>query len=127
MSRIHSLRAYQKCIDTKDLSLQDYINICQVEDAIRVQVLQCRPESVKLYRMHRMQPQSTSYNTNPNSLRTPTGTGTRLHVVATIVEQKTGLGNTLRCARLKTIFVVGVKRRGTLIHCAEAPGHSYTC
>ena len=28
VSRIHSLRAYQKCIDTKDLSLQDCINIC---------------------------------------------------------------------------------------------------
>ena len=47
MSRIHCLRAYQKCIDTKDLSLQDCINICQVEDAIRMQVLECRPESVK--------------------------------------------------------------------------------
>ena len=29
VSKIHSLRAYQKCIDTKDLSLQDCINICQ--------------------------------------------------------------------------------------------------
>ena len=46
VSRIHSIRAYQKCIDTKDLSLQDCINICQVEDAIRMQVLECRPESV---------------------------------------------------------------------------------
>ena len=27
MSRIYSLRTYQKCIDTKDLSLQDCINI----------------------------------------------------------------------------------------------------
>ena len=44
--RIHSLRAYQKCIDTKDLSLQDCINICQAEDAIRMQVLKCKPESV---------------------------------------------------------------------------------
>ena len=47
VSRIQSLRAYQKCIDTKDLSLQDCINICQVEDVIRMQVLECRPESVK--------------------------------------------------------------------------------
>ena len=31
--------------DSKDLSLQDCINICQVEDAIRMQVLECRPES----------------------------------------------------------------------------------
>ena len=47
VSRIQSLRAYQKCIDSKDLSLQDCINICQAEDAIRMQVLECRPESVK--------------------------------------------------------------------------------
>ena len=46
VSGIHSLRAYQKCIDTKDLSLQDCINICQVEDAIRMQVQECRLESV---------------------------------------------------------------------------------
>ena len=46
VSGIHSLRAYQKCIDTKDLSLQDYINICQVKDVIRMQVQECRPESV---------------------------------------------------------------------------------
>ena len=46
VSGVHSLRAYQKCIDTKDLSLQDCINICQVEDAIRMQVQECRPESV---------------------------------------------------------------------------------
>ena len=38
VSGVHSLRAYQKCIDAKDLSLQDCINICQVEDAIRMQV-----------------------------------------------------------------------------------------
>ena len=46
VSGIHSLRAYQKCIDTKDLSLQDCINICQAEDAIRMQVQESRPESV---------------------------------------------------------------------------------
>ena len=45
VSRIHSLRASQKCIDTKDLSLQDCKNICQVKDAIRMQVQECRPES----------------------------------------------------------------------------------
>ena len=47
VSGIHSLRAYQKCIDSKDLSLQDCINICQAEDAIRMQVLECRLESGK--------------------------------------------------------------------------------
>ena len=47
VSRIQSLRAYQKCINAKDLSLQDCINICQAEDAVRMQVLECIPESVK--------------------------------------------------------------------------------
>ena len=47
VSGIHSLRAYQKCTDTKDLSLQDCINICQVQDAIRMQVLECRPGSLQ--------------------------------------------------------------------------------
>ena len=46
VSGIHSLRTYQKCIDTKDLSLQDCINIFQVEDTIRMQVQECRPESI---------------------------------------------------------------------------------
>ena len=64
---------------------------------------------------------------DPDSLQTPTGTGTRLHVAATIVGHKTGPGSTLRYARLRTISVVGVERRGTLIHCAEVPGHPYTC
>ena len=36
VSRIHSIRAYQKCINSKGLSLQDCINICQAEDAIRM-------------------------------------------------------------------------------------------
>ena len=46
VSGIRSLRAYQKCLDTKDLSLQDCITICQAEDAIRMQVQDCRPESI---------------------------------------------------------------------------------
>ena len=46
VSGVYSLRANQKCIDTKDLSLQDCINICQAEDAIRMQMQECRPESV---------------------------------------------------------------------------------
>ena len=45
-SGVYSLRAYQKYIDVKDLSLQDCINICQAENAIRMQVQECRPESV---------------------------------------------------------------------------------
>ena len=43
---VYSLRAYQKYIDVKDLTLQECINICQVEDAIRMQVQECELESV---------------------------------------------------------------------------------
>ena len=46
VSGIRSLRAYQKCLDTKDLSLQDCITICQTEDAIHMQVQDCRPEYI---------------------------------------------------------------------------------
>ena len=73
VSGIQSLRAYQKCIDTKDLSLQDCINICQAEDAIRMQVLECRPESDKLIQsaqttvpVHKLQNRSRQ---SPNSNR----------------------------------------------------------
>ena len=48
VSGIWSLRAYQKCLDTKDLSLQDCITICQAEDAIRMQVQDCKPESINI-------------------------------------------------------------------------------
>ena len=126
VSGIQSPRAYQKCIDSKDLSLQDCINICQAEDAIRMQVLECRPESVKSIQstqtavpVHKLQ--------NGSSFQTSTGTGTKLHIAATIMGHKTGPGSTLRYARPRTISVVGVERRGTLIHCAEALGHPYTC
>ena len=46
VSGIRSLRAYQKCLDTKDLILQDCITICQTEDAIHMQVQDCRPEYI---------------------------------------------------------------------------------
>ena len=46
VSGIRSLRTYQKCLDTKDLSLRDCITICQTEDAIRMQVQDCRPEYI---------------------------------------------------------------------------------
>ena len=42
VSGIRSLRAYQKCLDTRDLSLQDCITICQAEDPIHMQVQDCR-------------------------------------------------------------------------------------
>ena len=73
VSRIHSLRAYLMCTDTKDLSLQDCINICQVKDALRMQVLECRPESVKSIQsaqtavpVHKLQHRSKQ---SPNSNR----------------------------------------------------------
>ena len=75
-SGVYSLRAYQKCIDTKDLSLQDCINIRQAEDAIRMQVQECRPESVNSIQsaqttipVHRLQhgsKQSSSFNRHKN-------------------------------------------------------------
>ena len=76
VSRVYSLRAYQKCIDAKDLSLQDCINICQAEDAIRMQVQECRPESVNsiqsaqtMIPVHRLQhssKQSSNLNRHKN-------------------------------------------------------------
>ena len=76
VSGIQSLRAYQKYIDAKDLSLQDCINICQAEDTVRMQVLECRPESIKSIQsaqtavpVHRLQNgsrQSSNSNRNKN-------------------------------------------------------------
>ena len=78
VSWIQSLRANQKCINAKDLILQDCINICQAEDAIRMQVLECRPESVKSIQsaqtavsVHRLQNGSRqSLNSNRNKNKT---------------------------------------------------------
>ena len=73
VSGIHSLRACQKCIDTKDLSLQDCINVCQAEDAIRMQVQKCRPESVNsiqstttVHRLQHSSKQSSNFNRHKN-------------------------------------------------------------
>ena len=76
VSGVSSLRAYQKCIDTKDLSIQDCTNICQAEDAIRMQVQECRPESVNAIQsaqtmipINRLQPrpkQSSDFNRQKN-------------------------------------------------------------
>ena len=127
VSGIHSLKAYQKCIDTKDLSLQDCINICQVEDAIRMQVLECRPESVYLIQhaqtavlVHKLQhgsKQSSNFNRHKNK--------------TTCNCYYCGAPNWTRehskVCKAKTLYVVGVERKGTLIPYAEAPGHPYTC
>ena len=76
VSGVYTLRAYKKCINAKDLSLQDCINICQAEDAIRMQVQECRPESVNsiqsgqpMIPVHRLQhgsKQSISFNRHKN-------------------------------------------------------------
>ena len=79
VSGVYSLRAYQKYIDTKDLSLQDCINICQAKDTIRMQVQEeCRPESVNsiqsiqaiiIIPVHSLQhssKQSSNFNRNKN-------------------------------------------------------------
>ena len=76
VSGIHSLRAYQKCIYTKDLSVQDCINICQVEDAIRIEVQECRPESdnstqsaqtmIPVHRLQHSSKQSLNFNRHKN-------------------------------------------------------------
>ena len=102
VSRIQSLRAYQKCIDTKDLSLSSQ------------------------YKAHRLQSQSTDYKTDPDSLQILTGTKTRLHVIAITAGHRIGPGNIKKYVRLRTIPVVGVTRRDTLIRCAEVLGHPYT-
>ena len=78
-------------------------------------------------RLHRLQSQSTDSSMALNSLQTSTGTRISLHETAIIVEHQTGPGNTLRYARLRTLYVVGVARMGTLIHYAESAGHPYTC
>ena len=76
VSGVYSLRAYQKCIDAKDLSLQDCINICHVEDTIRMQAQECRPKSVNsiqsaqtMIPVHRLQhgsKQSSNFNRHKN-------------------------------------------------------------
>ena len=74
VSGVYSLRASQKCTNAKDLSLQDCINICQAEDAIRMQVQECRTESVNSIKsvhtiipVHRLQHDSqTVFNRHKN-------------------------------------------------------------
>ena len=76
VSGVYGLRAYQKCIDAKDLSLQERINIYQAEDAIRMQVQECRPESVDsiqsaqtmilVHRLHHGFKQSSNGNRHKN-------------------------------------------------------------
>ena len=75
---VYSLRAYQKCINAKDLSLQHCINICEAEDTIRMQIQECRPESVNsiqsaqtMIPVHRLQHdsrQSSNFNRHKNKL-----------------------------------------------------------
>ena len=125
-SGIQSLRAYQKCINAKDLSLQDCINICQAEDAVRMQVLECRPESVKSIQsaltavpVHRLQNGSRhSSNSNRNKNKTAHN--------CYYCGAQNWTRELQKYARLRTILVVGLAREDTLNHCAEVPGHPYT-
>ena len=61
---------------------------------------------------------------DPDSLQTPTDTGTRLHIVAIIVGHKTGPGTTLRYARLRTIPDSLCRSAGTPLHMLEAQDYS---
>ena len=127
VSGVYSLRAYQKYIDTKDISLQDCINICQAEDAIKMQVQECRPESVNLIQsaqttipVHRLQyssKQSSNFNRHKNkSTQNCYYCGapnwTREH--SKVYKAKNSICG--RCGK-----------KGNLIHYAEAAGHPYTC
>ena len=127
MSRIQSLRAYQKCIDTKDLSLQDCINICLAEDANRMQVLECRPKSVNSIQnaqtaipVHKLQhgsKQSPNFNRYKNKTT---------HSCYYCGAPKWTREHSKVC-KARILYVVGVERRGTLIHYAEALVNPYTC
>ena len=126
VSGTQSLRAYQKCINAKALSLQDCINICQAEDAIRIQVLECRPESVKSMQsaqtvvlVHRLQNGSRQPS---NSNRNKNKTAHNCYYCGA----QHWTGNIQKYAKLRTILVVGVTRKDTLNHCAEVLGHPYT-
>ena len=75
---VSGIKSYEptKSASIPDLSLQDCINICQVEDAIRMQVQECRPESVNsvqsaqtMMPVHRLQhgsKQSSNFNRHKN-------------------------------------------------------------
>ena len=83
-------------------------------------VLECRPESVKSIQsaqpavpVHKLQ--------NGSRQSSKTGSETRLHIAAITVGHKTGLGSTLMYLKAKN------HTWDTLIHCAEALGHPYTC
>ena len=105
---------------------KDRLIICQEEDAIRMQVLECRPESVKSIQsaqtavpVHRLQNSSRqSLNSNRNKNKTAHNCYYCGHRI--------GPGSIQKYARLRTILVVGVARGNTLNHCAEALGHPYT-
>ena len=127
VSGVYSLRTYQKCINAKDLSLQDCINICQAEDAIRTQVQECRPESVNsiqsvqtMIPVHRLQcssKQSSNFNRHKNK------TAQNCYYC--------GAPNWTReqpkVCKAKNSIYANVAIRGTLIHYAEAVGHPCTC
>ena len=101
VSGIRSLRAYQKCLDTKDLNLQDCITICQTKDAIHMQVQDCRPECIgKVQNAQTMIPESITavqsaqtmtlvniLQQSPRCLITLTKAGTSQGAAITVVHQ----------------------------------------
>ena len=120
VSGVYSLRAHQKCINAKDSSLQECINICQAEDAIRMQVQECRPESVNsIQSAQTMIPvQTTPWTQTVFRLQqTQEQVFTELLLLWC---PKLDQGALLKCARLRTLCVVNVARKGTSIHYAEA-------
>ena len=125
---VYSLRAYQKCINVKELGQQDGINICQAEDAIRMQVQECRPESVNsiqsaqtMIPVHRLQ-HSSRQSSNFNRHRNKSAQNCYYCGAPNLTRE-----HTLRYAKLRTLYLANAARRGTLIHYAEAVGHPYTC
>ena len=105
VSGIRSLRAYQKCLDTKDLGLQDCIAICQAEDAICMQVQDCRPESINTIQSTRTMISVNRLQQNPRQSHLPR--------IATAVGHQTGPESIPGYSRLKTIFAAIAIRGAT--------------
>ena len=127
VSGLQSLRAYQKYIDSKDSKYtRPHKHLpgrrCHQNSSTRMQTRICQIDT-----------ECTDCSSSPQTTKwikavfKLTSTETRLHIAVITVGHKTGPGSTLRYARLRTIFVVYVGRKATWIHCAEAPGHPYTC
>ena len=110
VSGIRSLRAYQKCLDTKDLSLQDCITICQAEDAIHMQVQDCRPESISTMQSVQTMIPVNTLQQNPRRSHNSNRSRNKSRTATTVVCQ-IGPGSTPECVKQKTIFVATATRK----------------